>query len=347
MKNDWRYYLSFVFLLLGFLPAGFSPTSAQTSPTGTASVSSEIKANKVSVAEENLIHTGDLIDVDVLGSTEYDWRGTLNPEGFLSGINFTKNPVFALCQTEEAVAEKVAASYAAFLRQPQINVKILDRSRRPLAFVYGAVKKNQRLQIKRAVLLNELIVISGGFTDKASGEIQIIRSPNLNCSNESSEAPREQTAAPERDSEALYLNVKIIDVLAGRENPQILSGDVVTILESKPIYIVGAVGVPKQIAVRTQTTLSRAVDSAGGLLKNADAKKITIFRRGENGGETKIIEADLDKIRTASAEDVILQAFDIVEVAQTGSAKRKFPPALKMDAALERSAQNLPLRVID
>ena len=29
---------------------------------------------------QELIHFGDIIDVDVIGSTEYDWRGTLNAE---------------------------------------------------------------------------------------------------------------------------------------------------------------------------------------------------------------------------------------------------------------------------
>ena len=30
----------------------------------------------------DLIHFGDVIDVDVVGSLEFDWRGGLTPEGF-------------------------------------------------------------------------------------------------------------------------------------------------------------------------------------------------------------------------------------------------------------------------
>lgn len=48
---------------------------------------------------EELIHLGDVIDVDVLGSLEYDWRGRLDSQGFLSEIPFTKEPVFGLCRT--------------------------------------------------------------------------------------------------------------------------------------------------------------------------------------------------------------------------------------------------------
>ena len=93
---------------------------------------------------QNLIHLGDLIDVDVVGSTEYDWRGTLNPEGFLNGIDFVDEPIFALCQSEEAVAAAIAKGYGKFLRDPQVVVKILDRNGRPPTFLYGAIKKPQR-----------------------------------------------------------------------------------------------------------------------------------------------------------------------------------------------------------
>ena len=43
--------------------------------------------------EADYIHYGDLIDVDVIGSTEYDWRGTLNPQGFLDGMERLDEPV--------------------------------------------------------------------------------------------------------------------------------------------------------------------------------------------------------------------------------------------------------------
>ena len=33
-------------------------------------------------SEANLIHLGDVIDIDVEGNLEFDWRGPLTPEGF-------------------------------------------------------------------------------------------------------------------------------------------------------------------------------------------------------------------------------------------------------------------------
>lgn len=370
MKKVRQYYFPIIFLCAVFFQNRVfaqidTPSAPQ--PSQTASKNSPIENGAAS--EQQLIHFGDLIDVDVIGSTEYDWRGTLNAEGFLNGINFTQNPIYGLCQTESDVAAKIAAEYGRILRAPSVAVKILDRSNRAVAILYGAVRKNQRFQIERPVRLGELIVRAGGFTERASGTIQILRAPNSNCEREIAKqtavdaiaadteiaaavvAPTIEKTTQTAQQETQSINVEIGDLLAGKKeaNPQILSGDIVTVLESKPIYVIGAVGAPKLISVRAQIiTLSRAVDSAGGLAKNADPTKITIFRRETVGGEARTIDADLVKIKAGVAEDVVLQAFDIVEVAQNGSSKRKFSPLLNAGGeARERAARNLPLQIID
>jgi protein involved in polysaccharide export with SLBB domain len=326
--------------------------SAQTS---TPEPVSENRANQTTVTEENLIHLGDLIDVDIIGSVEYDWRGVLTPEGFLSLTSYNENPVYALCRDEEAVALDVAKAYDKILRQPKVVVKILDRSNRPPSVLYGAVKTPQRFRINRPVFLNELIINSGGFTEKVSGEIQIFRPKNLNCLNEiaakdknnNSEEKSEKYIAAAEDNNSPYINIKISDLITGKKeaNPRILSGDVVTVLEAESVYVIGGVANPKQISFRSQITVSRAVASAGGLTKDALAQNITIFRR-ENKN-TKIIEVDLNKAKINPAEDILLQASDIVEVAQRGRGKRKYPPIIKTAEPLGKNTAELPLRIID
>jgi protein involved in polysaccharide export with SLBB domain len=349
MKNKSNYHFSYILVCILFL---HSLISAQT-PTPTPEDLSEKKPPEI---EANLLHLGDLIDVDVIGSTEYDWRGTLNPEGFLNGINFVESPVYGLCRSEEEVADDVAKGYSKLLRDPKVAVRILDRSNRPLSVLYGAVKMPQRFQIKRPVLLNELIILSGGITDKASGEIQIYRAPSLNClskviknsvQTDASAEVKERFVTASQDNGQQYINIKISDLLAGKKeaNPQILSGDIVTILEAQPIYIIGGVANPKQIAINSKITLSRAIASAGGITKDGNEKKITIFRRGET--EAKVIEADLEKIKSEQQEDIVLQAFDIVEVEQSGREKRKFPPLIRTDDANDKNPAKLPLKIVD
>jgi Periplasmic protein involved in polysaccharide export len=302
------------------------------------------------------IHFGDLIDVDVVGSTEYDWRGTITPEGFLSGLDFIEEPVYALCRTEEDVARQIEKGYGKFLREPKVVVRILDRSGRPTSVLYGAVRTPQRFRIERPVRLNELIVLSGGITERASGEIQIFRPEYLSCEAVRNDAEtsaanendkRERFVATRRTGGASYMTIKIADLLAGKNeaNPLILAGDIVTVLEASPVYVIGGVVNPRQIPFRPQMTLSRAVASSGGLTKDADEKRVTIFRR--SSGETKIFEFDLTEIEAGSAEDPILQPYDIIEVGQKGKAKRKLPPVVKTYENAGSDAQTLPLRIVD
>ena len=309
-------------------------------------------------AEYNLIHLGDLIEIDVVGTLDYDWRGNLNPEGYLVGLEGVEESIYALCRTEQEVAREVAERLGKTLRDPDVVVRILDRSSRPASTVYGAVRVAQRFQIRRAVQLNELLVLSGGLTEKASGEIQIFRPASLSCAGGRKPPPtangagavsaeNERFISASQSSGPQLITIKIAELLAGKQesNPQILSGDVVTVLESQPVYVIGGVVTPKQIATRSALTVSRAVASAGGLTKDADPTRVTIFRRA--GRETAIIEVDLEKIKAGQAEDPVLQSFDVIEVLQRGREKRKYAPVVRAEEQSESNAAKLPLRVID
>jgi len=129
MRGKKQYNFSYIFLCIIFFQ---SLIAAQES---VSKIENPSDSNQ-SETEINLIHPGDLIDVDVIGNYEYDWRGTLDAEGFLSGINFVENPIYALCRSEENVAADIAKAYGKILRDPKIIVKILDRSNRPVSVIY-------------------------------------------------------------------------------------------------------------------------------------------------------------------------------------------------------------------
>ena len=118
-----------------------------------------------------LVHFGDLIEVDVVGSSEFDWRGKISPEGFLEAPLYDSQPVFALCRKTEDIASDVKNALKKFLNDPTIVVRILDTSNRPLASITGSISNPQRFRLKRAVRLKEIIVLSGGFAEDAGREI--------------------------------------------------------------------------------------------------------------------------------------------------------------------------------
>ncbi len=328
----------FVLLFLFLFP--YSRTFAQSTSSLT---NSDIQY------QSNLIHFGDVVDVDVVGSFEFDWRGTLTPEGFLNGLEKLGDQVYALCRNESDLAREIENGYRKILRDPKVVVKIVDRSNRAMAILEGAVKNPQRFQIRRPVRLNELFSFSGGITDRASGDILIFRPPGVNCARrieKKSDAGGEFVQASQGNGPQM-LNIRISDLLSGKTeaNPQILSGDIVTVLEAAPIYVMGGVGSPRQIFSRSKITLTRAIASAGGLSKNAREEEVTIYRR--EAKKTSIIEANLKEIRDKQAEDIVLKAFDIIEVGQKGREKRKFPPVLSTSAADGSRPVSLPVRIIE
>ena len=285
-----------------------------------------------------LVHNGDLIDIDVVGGFEFDWRGTITPEGFLDGFDSFDQPVPALCRTEAEIAETVASRLSKILREPKVIVRIVDRSNRAVAIIEGAIRTSYRFQLNRQASLIELIALSGGLTEDASGEIRIFRPRALNCENP------QKAGFGQNDNESQFRSIRISDLVSGIEtaNPQILSGDIITIQRADAIYVIGGVVNPRMISARTQTTLSRAIASSGGLLKTSTGK-ITIYRR-ENG-ETKLIAADVLKIISAETADIDLRAFDIVDVEVKGEPKRKIAPS-SLTRGEDRKAI-LPLKVVE
>ena len=295
--------------------------------------------------QANLVHFGDLVEVDVIGSYDYDWRGSLNQDGYLDGFDTIANQIYALCQTEDDLSNAVQKELSKTLRDPKVAVRILDRSNRAVAFLSGAVRSPKRFQIKRKVQLHELLVLSGGITDRSSGEISIFRPPNLNCTEPKRSTEGEFVKASQPGG-AQTFNIKISDILRGdpAANPEILSGDIVTVSEAMPVYIIGGVNAPQQISLRNQITLSRAIASSGGLAKEGNSL-ITIFRREDR--ETRLIKADLDKIAAGEDEDPVLKPFDIVDVPQKGKPKRVRPPNIDKGIALGSTLRSLPLRIVD
>lgn len=294
----------------------------------------------------DLIHFGDLIEIDVIGSVEYDWRGKLNPEGFLSGITYLEEPIYALCRSEGILASEIASRYSKFLANPEVVVRILDKSGRPVAILNGAVKTPSKFQIQRQVRLNELVINAGGLSENASGEIEILRNSGSDCSAAvASQSTNAESKASESGKETRTLNIKIADLISGVENanPYILSGDYITVKKAQPIYIVGNIIEPRRLDSRENLTVSRAVAAAGGFAKNSDLNKILIYRLTE--GSTKVIEVNFQSLREDDENDIKLQPLDVVEVLIKGGKKRMLAPIIETEDIKVRNI-SLPLKVI-
>ena len=229
-----------------------------------------------------LLGPGDVLDVRVFGQPELTSTVPVDSDGNLSGLPFLETPIRAKCRSEKEVQRDITAAYSKFINNPQVSVRISERNSRQPATVFGAVRQPSRVEMKRKVRLNELMAVSGGFTERASGTIQILHTEPLMCP----EAGEEAEAAPIDGTRIPLQIVKISELRSGKidANPVIRPGDYVLVTEAEPVYITGAVLSPGGIFLREQLMLSRALAMVGGTRKEAKLTDVRIYRQVPGSG---------------------------------------------------------------
>ena len=263
-----------------------------------------------------LLGPGDVLDVRVFGQPDLSAMVEIDSDGNVSSLPFLESPILAKCRTEKALQKEIADAYGKYIKNPQVSVRIAERKSRQPATVFGAVRQPTRVLMQRKVRLNELIASSGGFTERASGTIQILHTEPVMCPQ-----PGEEADAAPIDGTRLPLQIiKISELRAGlpQANPTIRPGDILQVTEAEPVYVTGSVFSPQGIFLRDQLTLSRALAMVGGARKEAKISEVKIYRQkpGQQTQETLIV--DYGAIKKNLKPDVFLQAFDVIEVPEAG-----------------------------
>ncbi|HJT66622.1 MAG TPA: polysaccharide biosynthesis/export family protein [Pyrinomonadaceae bacterium] len=307
-------------LLAGFIRAqepqqqssGQEPQQQSSTPGTAQSSSLDIQGTK-----QYLLGPGDVLDIRVFGQPDLSTpNAMIDSDGNLSSLPFLDTPIPAKCRTDKQIQKDIAAAYAKFINKPQVSVRIAERNSRQPATVFGAVRQPTRVEMKRKVRLNELMAVSGGFTERASGTIQILHTEPLMCPE-----PGEEELAKPIDGTRIPLQiVKIAELRAGKveANPVIRPGDYVLVTEAEPVYITGAVASPTGIYLRDQLTLSRAIAMVGGTRKEAKLNDVVIYRQAPGSTSQDIVHIDFGAIKKNQKPDVFLQPFDVVEVREAG-----------------------------
>ena len=264
-----------------------------------------------------LLGPGDVLEVRVFGQPDLSSTVQIDSDGNLSSLPFLETPIPAKCRTEKQVQKDIATAYAKFINNPQVSVRISERNSRQPATVFGAVRQPTRVEMKRKVRLNELMAVSGGFTERASGTIQILHTEPLMCPEPGEEA----LAAPIDGTKIPLQIVKIGDLRSGNvaANPVIRPGDYVLVTEAEPVYITGSVVSPSGVFLRENLTLSRALAMVGGTRKEAKNSDIRIYRQKPGESEQEIIHVDYAAIKKNEKPDVTLMPYDVIEVPEANA----------------------------
>lgn len=275
-----------------------------------------------------LLGPGDVLDVRVFGQPDLNATVEIDSDGNVSSLPFLEAPIPARCRSEKEVQRDIAKAYSKYIKNAQVSVRITERKSRLPASVFGAVRVPTQVTMKRKVRLNELMTASGGFTERASGTIQIMHTEPLMCPQPGEEAE----AAPIDGNNLPFQVLKIADLKAGKSsaNPVIRPGDYIIVTEAEPVYMIGSVSSPQGIFLRDQLTLSRAIAMVGGVRKEAKSNDVRVYRQKPGATDQEIIKVDYAAIKKNKQPDFFLQAYDVVEVGEAGffSASRIGPNLL-------------------
>jgi polysaccharide export outer membrane protein len=262
-----------------------------------------------------LLGPGDVLDVRVFGQQDLSSVVEIDSEGNISSLPFLEKPIRAQCRTEKEVQTDVALAYAKYIKNPQVSVLTKERKSRQPATILGAVRDPQQVIMMREVRLHELVTKAGGWTDRASGTIEVMHTQAPMCPPDGGIIQNATLSEKGNFGITIY---KITDLKAGKEeaDPVIWPGDIVRVTEGDPVYVTGSVVAPRELVIRDKLTLKLAIAMAGGPARMAKTNEVHILRQKEGGQED--LKINYDDIRKGKAPDVELKPFDIIEVGEAG-----------------------------
>jgi polysaccharide export outer membrane protein len=340
-----------VFAIMAVLILVGSAGAQEQQQPSTASGSAPASSLDTQGIRNYLLGPGDVVEIRVFGQPDLSSAAQVDSDGNLSSLPFLEAPISAKCRTEKAIQKDIAAAYSKFINNPQVSVRISERNSRQPATVFGAVRQPTRIEMKRKVRLNELMAVSGGFTERAAGTIQILHTEPLMCP----EAGEEALAKPIEGTSIPLQIVKIADLRMGKAeaNPVIRPGDYVLVTEAEPVYITGSVMQPSGIYLREKLTLGLALGMVGGPRQEAKLSEVRIYRQKPNSTEQELVIVDYAAIKKQQKPDVLLQPYDVIEVPEAGPfSSQRIGATLvgaltgSITAAISSTGTYLPSRII-
>ncbi len=249
----------------------------------------------------------DIVEVQVFRHAELNLRATVNPDGVIY-LNRLDSPISAICKTERELANTIAAAYKVkYLRDPQVNVVLVEQRSQPMA-VIGAVEKPGSFFVGKRINLLQLLALASG-PNKESGTRMIVAR-----TGSSSTCRMSDTTKPTSDDITL-MTFRIRDIQEGKKNLWMEPGDVVSVLDADVVYVYGNVEKPGQLRVREPITLRQAIAASQGL-KASSEQNVRILRQVNDSTERKELTFSLRDIEKRVIQDPYLEPNDIVAVSK-------------------------------
>ncbi len=251
-----------------------------------------------------LVGPGDEITGRVLGESQFDFVATIDEDGKFQ-VPFFEQGIMARCRTEKELRAEVTQLLAKYLKSPQISVRVTQRNSRPPATIYGEVRQQQQVILKRETRLLDLLAFAGGVTANAGGTIQVFHTRPPMCGESGSETAWKNESANGTDVPSRLYSLNSVQKGSEEANPIITPGDIIVVEGAAPIFIVGEVNaVGKLLLPEGGLPLTQAIAMVGGVKREAKTKDIKIYRLKANSKDREIIAVNYDKIKKGEQKDV-------------------------------------------
>ncbi len=209
----------------------------------------------------------------------------------------------------ENLEKGIANKLSGIMNNPEVSVSVAEYRNHPVS-VLGAVKNPGVYQVTGPKTLFELLSLAGGLNPDAGNRVKITRAVTT--------GPLPLPGAyPDKTGEFYVAELNVRSVMEAKnpeENIIVQANDVITVPKADVVYVVGAVhksgGIP--LSEKEHISVLQAVSIAEGLDKEASGKTARILRQTGPGTERTEVMVNVDKILSGRAEDVTLQANDIL-----------------------------------
>lgn len=342
--------LLFPAALLLLLAASFQTGRAQTAtpaatpnatpaPAATTTPPQEKAQTTPEAAADNRyrLGPGDVLDIRVYNRPQLSREAVRVDGRGMIRMPLIEGEIGAACLTESELAAELKSRYLKYYRNPHVDVFVKEYQAEPVA-VIGAVNAPGRFQLQRRVRLLELLSFANGPHERAGRAIHVVHAGTVSLCYAPA-APEAQDAAKTN-----FVSYHLSDTLRGDDeaNPFVRPGDIITLPEAEQVYVVGNVTSPRAIPLKEPITVTRAIAMAGGAMRDTRTERVRIVRQLPGTTTKTEIFVNLNAVEKRQAEDIALQANDIVDVPVSGG--KSFLRSLL--GAVVPSVAQMPVRII-